>query len=55
MKTLLQDLFRDESGATAIEYGLLISLVGIAAAFGMKTFGDALFNQYIYISNNLIE
>ncbi|MDP3551366.1 MAG: Flp family type IVb pilin [Novosphingobium sp.] len=55
MKTLLQQIFRDESGATAIEYGLLISLVGLAAAFGMKTFGDALFNQYIYINNHLIE
>jgi pilus assembly protein Flp/PilA len=55
MKTLLQQIFRDESGATAIEYGLLISLVGLAAAFGMKTFGDALFNQYIYINNHLVE
>ncbi|NLR69970.1 Flp family type IVb pilin [Novosphingobium sp. ERN07] len=55
MKTLLRDILRNESGATAIEYGLLISLVGLAAAFGMKTFGDALYNEYVYINNHLIE
>ncbi|OZA20895.1 MAG: hypothetical protein B7X90_04290 [Novosphingobium sp. 17-62-19] len=52
MKTLLQDLFRDEGGATAIEYGLLIALIGMAMVFGMKSFGDAMFNLYLTVDEN---
>lgn len=46
MKTLLQNIVRQKSGATAIEYGLLVALIGIAASFGMKAFGEELFNLY---------
>lgn len=52
MKNFLRHLFRNVSGATAIEYGLLISLIGLAAVFGMKSFGDALFNTYLHVNEN---
>lgn len=52
MKTFLQKIFRNESGATAIEYGLLISLIGMAMVFGMKSFSDAMYNMYISVNEN---
>lgn len=39
MLTLLQRLVRDEEGATLVEYGLLITLVAIAAIAAMITLG----------------
>ncbi len=47
MKTLTK-LFKDESGATAIEYGLIAALIAIAAIVAMRALGtelDATFNQ----------
>lgn len=55
MKTLLRRIFRNERGATAIEYGLLISLIGLAATFGMKNFSEALYNMYVAVSENTQE
>lgn len=52
MKTLLLKIFRNHSGATAVEYGLLLSLVGLAASFGMKTFGEALYNLYVTVDES---
>lgn len=55
MKTLLRSIFRNEGGATAIEYGLLISLIGLAATFGMKNFSDAMYNMYLTVNENTQE
>lgn len=55
MKTLLRKIFRNERGATAIEYGLLISLIGLAATFGMKNFSDAMYNMYVTVNENTQE
>ncbi|KHS48430.1 Flp family type IVb pilin [Novosphingobium subterraneum] len=52
MKTLLQKIFRNHCGATAVEYGLLISLIGLAATFGMKNFTAALYNLYVTVDEN---
>lgn len=52
MKTLLRKIFRNRSGATAIEYGLLISLIGLAATFGMKNFSEAVYNMYTAVNEN---
>jgi pilus assembly protein Flp/PilA len=35
-------LLRDESGATAIEYGLIAALVAVAAIVGMRALGSSL-------------
>ncbi|MGE8132069.1 Flp family type IVb pilin [Novosphingobium subterraneum] len=52
MKTLLRKIFRNLSGATAVEYGLLISLIGLAATFGMRNFSDALYNLYVTVDRS---
>ncbi|MSP54079.1 MAG: Flp family type IVb pilin [Myxococcales bacterium] len=36
---MLRSLFRDESGATAIEYGLIAGLVSIAIIAALTLFG----------------
>ncbi len=40
--TNLKKFLKDESGATAIEYGLLAALISIVAIIGMGTVGDQL-------------
>jgi pilus assembly protein Flp/PilA len=42
MKTLLTRFSRDESGATAIEYGLIATLIGVAIIAGATALGSAL-------------
>ena len=42
MLSLVKSLARDESGATAIEYGLIAALVAIAAMGGMSLLGTSL-------------
>lgn len=40
-KLFLHRLLRDRRGATAIEYGLIVSLIVIAIIGGMQSFGNA--------------
>ncbi|MEI2301206.1 Flp family type IVb pilin [Ensifer sp. MJa1] len=42
MKTIFCRLLRDESGATAIEYGLIAALISVALIAGASTLGSAL-------------
>jgi len=42
MKATLKKFFNDESGATAIEYGLIAALVSVAAIIALGSMGDAL-------------
>ena len=39
---MLQRLIKDESGATAIEYGLIAGLVAVAIIASLSLLGDAL-------------
>jgi pilus assembly protein Flp/PilA len=39
MKHLIQRLIKDESGATAIEYGLIASLIAVAIIVATQTLG----------------
>ncbi len=41
---------KDEAGATAIEYGLLAGLIGIAAIVGMTALGDSINNNFAEVS-----
>ncbi len=43
----------DESGATAIEYGLIAALVSVAAIGALTTLGDSLQNIFTEVSNSL--
>ena len=39
---LLETIFRDERGATAIEYGLIAALIAVAAITAMRGLGSQL-------------
>ena len=42
MKTLVSRFVKNESGATAIEYGLIATLIGVAIIAGATALGGAL-------------
>ncbi|MDX1402454.1 MAG: Flp family type IVb pilin [Kiloniellales bacterium] len=50
---LLLDFYRDESGATAIEYGLIAALVSVAAIAAMGSLGNELSNMFNTVSSEL--
>lgn len=43
----------DNTGATAIEYGLLIGVIAMTMFFGMSAFVNSLFIMYNTINGNL--
>ncbi|MEM7290395.1 MAG: Flp family type IVb pilin [Pseudomonadota bacterium] len=47
---LLKKLIRDESGATAIEYGLIAALVGVAIIGGVTSFGTSTDRVYEHVT-----
>ena len=53
MKTLLARFAKDESGATAIEYGLIASLIGVAIIVGATALGTKLNSTFQGISSDL--
>lgn len=53
MLPLFKALVRDESGATAIEYGLIAALIAVAAIAGMGSLGTQLKNIFNRIATTL--
>ena len=53
MLSLISRLVRDESGVTAIEYGLIAALIAIAAVSVMGTVGTNLSNTFSSVAANL--
>ena len=53
MKTLFTRFAKDESGATAIEYGLIASLIAVAAITAMTTIGSKLTSTFSNVSAKL--
>jgi pilus assembly protein Flp/PilA len=53
MRKKLKPFIHDESGATAIEYGLIASLVGVAIIAGVKALGTKLSSTFASVSGNL--
>nr|WP_122465902.1 Flp family type IVb pilin [Brevundimonas lutea] len=47
MKTFLTRLMRDESGATAIEYGLICALIFLVIIGSVTTFGEVATDIFI--------
>lgn len=43
----------DKTGATAVEYGLLIGVIAMTMFFGMSAFVNSLFTMYDTIDGNL--
>ena len=50
MKNLLQQFARDETGATAIEYGLIVTVLSLTIIGGVGKAADAL--QWLFSDNN---
>lgn len=53
MCDLFQKLMRDESGATAIEYGLIAALVSVAAVTALSAMGTSLSGMFSAVSTEL--
>ncbi len=49
----LQSFCRDESGATAIEYGLIAALISVAAIAAMGAMGDSLQTLFNTVAGEL--
>ena len=53
MIATIRSLLNDESGATAIEYGLIAALVAVALITALTNMGTGLTNKYTKITNEL--
>lgn len=46
MRNFIKNFAQDESGATAIEYGLIAALMAVVIIAGIGAFGGALENKF---------
>ena len=53
MPTHIVTFFKDDSGATAIEYGLIAALVSVAAIAALTSLGGSLTTIFTSIDTNL--
>jgi pilus assembly protein Flp/PilA len=53
MKNIVARFVKDQSGATAIEYGLIASLIAVAIITAVTTVGGKLSNTFTNVGNNL--
>ncbi|CDZ36014.1 Hypothetical protein NGAL_HAMBI1145_31450 [Neorhizobium galegae bv. officinalis] len=53
MSKIFARFMKDESGATAIEYGLIAALISVALIAGATTLGDALNTQFTNLATKL--
>jgi pilus assembly protein Flp/PilA len=47
----IKKLFRDESGASGVEYGLLLALIAVAIIAGVSTLGENIAAIFTNASN----
>lgn len=53
MTQFIKSFAKNESGATAIEYGLIAALIAVAAIVAMGTLGNKLGSTFNNVSNKL--
>ncbi len=53
MKNLFSRFAKDESGATAIEYGLIAGLIGVVVIGAVTTLGTSINNKFSTIGSAL--
>ena len=51
MAGLLSRFVTDESGATAIEYGLIAALIAVAIIAALVVFGNSVQGLFVYVNN----
>lgn len=54
MLELIQRITPCEQGATAVEYGLIVSLIVVAIMASLSSFGDSSMNMWNYVSNEIV-
>ncbi|TDH37921.1 Flp family type IVb pilin [Pseudohoeflea suaedae] len=55
MSKLIARFAKDESGATAIEYGLIAALISVALITGATSLGTSLNNTFQDISSKMVD
>ncbi|WEX88622.1 Flp family type IVb pilin [Sinorhizobium garamanticum] len=53
MKTIFARLMKDESGATAIEYGLIAALISVALITGATSLGGTLNTLFVDLGGKM--
>lgn len=53
MINAIKNLVKDDSGATLVEYGLLLALIALAAITAMSTLGGKVSNLFSNAGNDL--
>ena len=53
MQNLIKNFVNDESGATAIEYGLIAALIAVAMIAGATQLGESIDDKFQDISESL--
>ncbi|PWE18763.1 Flp family type IVb pilin [Marinicauda salina] len=53
MKNLVSRFIKDESGATAIEYGLIAALIAVGIIAALTTLGGNLSGTFSNVANSL--
>jgi pilus assembly protein Flp/PilA len=53
MFSIIRTFWKDESGATAVEYGLIAGLVSVAAIAALSSMGQALNTIFGVVTTNL--
>ena len=53
MRTFIRRLLADQSGPTAIEYGLIAALIAVITIAGLTTLGTNLNSKYNSIATNV--
>ena len=53
MKSIIAKFAKDESGATAIEYGLIASLISVALIAAAGTLGTNISNTFKKVADNV--
>ncbi len=54
MFTVVRNFIRSESGATAVEYGLLVALIGVAVGGVIANLGNIVQFVYNYVLTNVV-
>ncbi len=49
----LRKFVKDESGASAVEYGLLVALIAVVIIGAVTTLGQTISNMFTRVSNGL--
>ena len=53
MTKFLKQLFAGEEGATMVEYGLMVALIGVVVAVGVTTLGTTLNTKFGTVTSSV--